>query len=109
MSTLDSIVAASSKFRRHADARLSNARRLKRLAWRYHCMSTPLPRHGGRSERRQAACKVHMPTFDASARCADAYETRRRFPRFHGSCDACGFSGVAYASFEHYIAGDWYR
>lgn len=35
-------------------------------------------------------------------------EVRKRFPRLHGVCPkGCGFTGIAYASFEHYIYGDW--
>jgi hypothetical protein len=37
-----------------------------------------------------------------------ASEIRRRWPRLHGNCPkGCGFHGIAYASYEHYIAGDW--
>ena len=36
------------------------------------------------------------------------YEIRRRWPRLFGACPKrCGFSGIAYASMEHYHAGDW--
>ena len=35
-------------------------------------------------------------------------EVRRRWPRLHGPCPLkCGFSGIAYASPEHYALGDW--
>lgn len=35
-------------------------------------------------------------------------EIRRRFPRLSGPCPkGCGFNSIAYASWEHYIAGDW--
>ena len=33
---------------------------------------------------------------------------RKRWPRLTGDCPkGCGFSGIAYASHEHYVAGDW--
>lgn len=37
-----------------------------------------------------------------------ANEVRKRWPRLIGTCPkGCGFHGIAYASFEHYVAGDW--
>ena len=36
-----------------------------------------------------------------------AAEVRKRWPRFDGTCEQCGFYGVAYASFGHYVMGDW--
>lgn len=36
------------------------------------------------------------------------HEVRRRWPRLFGACPkGCGFNGIAYASREHLIAGDW--
>lgn len=33
---------------------------------------------------------------------------RALWPRLHGKCPkGCGFEGIAYASFTHYLAGDW--
>lgn len=32
---------------------------------------------------------------------------RRRFPRFQGPCPDCGMVIVAYASYLHYVLGDW--
>lgn len=57
---------------------------------------------------KQDACD-HNPAFDeeAALKIADPWEVRRRWPRFSGECTKCGFNGVAYASFVHYIAGDW--
>jgi hypothetical protein len=35
-------------------------------------------------------------------------EIRQRWPRLQGVCPlGCGFQGIAYASSEHYAAGDW--
>lgn len=55
-----------------------------------------------------SACK-HGVTFDAEeARGLPSEEVRRRWPRMGGHCPlGCGFYGVAYASLEHYVAGDW--
>jgi hypothetical protein len=41
------------------------------------------------------------------ARGLSAHEVRERFPRFYGPCPDCGEVMIGYASFEHYIAGDW--
>jgi len=36
------------------------------------------------------------------------YEVRKRWPRGWGPCPkGCGFDGIAYASWMHFIAGDW--
>jgi len=49
-----------------------------------------------------------MPEFDAKAAYnLDAYEVRRRWPRFEGNCPDCGERLIAYASAAHYVAGDW--
>lgn len=34
-------------------------------------------------------------------------EVRKRYPRFSGKCPDCGCQLVAYASWMHYLAGDW--
>jgi hypothetical protein len=53
----------------------------------------------------------HGITFDketADREKLDAYEIRRRWPRGGGPCPkGCGFVGIAYASYAHYIYGDW--
>lgn len=36
-----------------------------------------------------------------------AEEVRSKFPRFCGTCPQCGETVIAYASFEHFVAGDW--
>ena len=52
---------------------------------------------------------THGVTFDRdAARGLDAREVRRRWPRLFGPCPlGCGFDGIGYASYEHYIMGDW--
>lgn len=33
---------------------------------------------------------------------------RKRFPRLEGLCPkGCGYRGIYYASYEHYMYGDW--
>jgi len=33
---------------------------------------------------------------------------RQKYPRLSGLCPlGCGYTGIYYVSFEHYIAGDW--
>jgi hypothetical protein len=55
-------------------------------------------------------CKhPNIPVKYDSADCAgkdDGY-VRRHYPRFNGNCPDCGIHMIGYASFEHYIAGDW--
>lgn len=35
-------------------------------------------------------------------------EVRKRWPRLFGRCPkGCGYEGIYYASYAHYIAGDW--
>jgi hypothetical protein len=48
------------------------------------------------------------PAFDhAASRGLPVHEVRRRWPRFFGPCPTCGERLIAYASWEHYVAGDW--
>jgi len=32
---------------------------------------------------------------------------RARWPRFFGTCAECGYSGIYYDSYAHYVYGDW--
>lgn len=49
-----------------------------------------------------------MPAFDEeAARGLDVYEIRRRWPRFFGRCPDCQTDLILYASFAHYVYGDW--
>lgn len=51
---------------------------------------------------------THGIGFDeAAARGLDKYEVRKHWPRFDGTCKHCGYTGIYYASYAHYIAGDW--
>lgn len=50
-----------------------------------------------------------LPAFDLkeAEQLKDSFAVRKRFPRFWGVCAECGSSVIAYASYEHYIMGDW--
>jgi len=53
----------------------------------------------------------HGVVFDeerARAENLGAADTRRLYPRLFGPCPkGCGFNGIAYASYLHYLWGDW--
>lgn len=50
----------------------------------------------------------HGIVFDAEAcKGLTASEIRKKFPRFNGYCAACGYDGIYYVSFQHYIYGNW--
>ena len=59
-------------------------------------------------ELSQADCN-HGVTFDSEASAdLDTYEVRKRWPRLMGTCPlGCGYHGIYYANWEHFIAGDW--
>lgn len=47
-------------------------------------------------------------TFDKeAARDLSTTEIRERWPRFLGNCPTCGERLIKYASYEHYLYGDW--
>jgi len=48
-----------------------------------------------------------VPFDETAAAGLSSDEVRRRWPRIHWKCAACKNHGVAYASFVHYISGDW--
>lgn len=61
-------------------------------------------------------CREHVPLFDEAgfSGLCEALEgealtlaVRSMWPRFEGVCESCGYRGISYASFEHYVAGDW--
>ncbi len=43
---------------------------------------------------------------EEAARGLSASEVRKRWPRFQGHC-LCGVSHICYASWMHYVMGDW--
>jgi hypothetical protein len=51
-----------------------------------------------------------IPIYDSERvrkKIMSAEEVRRLYPRFFGNCPDCGQQLIQYASFEHYLAGDW--
>lgn len=49
-----------------------------------------------------------VPDFDeVAARGLSPGEVKKRWPRSFGACSGCDFNGIMYASYAHYIAGDW--
>jgi hypothetical protein len=49
-----------------------------------------------------------LPEFDKStAQKMSVSEIRKAFPRFSGICPDCGNNVMVYASYEHYLMGDW--
>lgn len=49
-----------------------------------------------------------IPTFDEdAAKDLGTEEIRKHWPRFFGKCPDCDFNGIMYASYAHYIFGDW--
>lgn len=49
-----------------------------------------------------------IPAFDAAAALGlSSREVKRKWPRFFGNCPDCGEQVIGYASFEHYLSGDW--
>lgn len=74
-----------------------------------HALAVILDAYGAPLSAERATPCDHGVQFDAeAARGLDANEVRKRWPRGFGNCPkGCGFNGIAYASFEHYTAGDW--
>lgn len=60
------------------------------------------------AKERQAECD-HGIEFDAdAAKDMTVAEIRKRYPRLFGPCPkGCGFDGIGYKSWEHYVMGDW--
>ena len=52
---------------------------------------------------------THGITFDPdAAKGLSVAELRKRWPRLYGNCPlGCGYNGIYYASFGHYVMGDW--
>lgn len=54
----------------------------------------------------EEACKIvndlNLTPYEVTA------EIRKRWPRLDGMCPkGCGYCGIAYASEQHYLMGDW--
>jgi len=49
-----------------------------------------------------------IPAFDEDkAHGLSSAEVQKRWPRFCGNCPTCGTPLIQYASWAHYIMGDW--
>jgi hypothetical protein len=51
----------------------------------------------------------HGVVFDSeTAKRMSVHAVRKVYPCLFGKCPkGCGFDGIAYASWEHYLSGDW--
>ena len=50
----------------------------------------------------------HGCTFDKDqCKGLSAKQVRQKYPRFEGKCETCGYDGIYYDSYAHYIYGDW--
>ena len=59
-------------------------------------------------EKKPPSCQGCTPYFDEEkAKDMSVSEIKQNYPRFCGICSVCGFHGISYASYSHYIAGDW--
>jgi hypothetical protein len=62
----------------------------------------------GASDQRGCQHPKLIPEFDAAAaRKMTSTEVRKTYPRAYGKCPDCGWEGVLYASYEHYVMGDY--
>lgn len=55
-------------------------------------------------------CELPIVPFDeetAKQEKLSSTEVKRRWPRGHYTCPDCGISTIVYASYAHYIWGDW--
>lgn len=56
----------------------------------------------------EEACDHGVSFDEPAARGLPVLEVRTRWPRGDGPCPkGCGFNGVAYANWAHYMSGDW--
>ena len=61
-----------------------------------------------REAANQTKCSHGLTFDDVVARRLSGREIARRWPRLDGLCPlGCGYCGIAYASYAHYIAGGW--
>jgi hypothetical protein len=61
-------------------------------------------------EKKQRDCKDCLPAFDeeeVERLNMGSNEIRKKYPRFSGSCQTCGYCGIKYASYKQYIYGDY--
>ena len=59
-------------------------------------------------EHDEVPCSHGVFCDELDAKSLSTDEVRKRYPRLSGLCPkGCGFNGIAYASFMHYLLGDW--
>lgn len=61
-------------------------------------------------EQKQHDCKDCLPEFDeeeVERLRLGPNEIRKKYPRFDGTCQTCGYRGIKYASYKQYIYGDY--
>lgn len=69
---------------------------------------TGLNRLMSRQNRTFVSDCTHGLTFhEERARFMVPADVRRKWPRFDGFCDTCGFKGVAYMNRAHEVLGGW--
>lgn len=52
-------------------------------------------------------CDHNLKFDEEASKAMSILEVRQAYPRLNGRCSKCGFFGIAYASYKHYVAGDW--
>lgn len=60
--------------------------------------------------QKKPACehKLISPPYDEqAAKGLSVHEVRERWPRFDGICPECRQKVIVYASFLHFLRGDW--
>lgn len=58
--------------------------------------------------KKQCTHSKCTPSFDEErAKNISAQEVRKTYPRFDGTCPDCNTMVICYASWSHYIKGDW--
>jgi hypothetical protein len=61
-------------------------------------------------EKEQRDCKDCLPEFneeEVERLQMSSNDIRKKYPRFAGTCQTCGYRGIKYASYKQYIYGDY--
>lgn len=59
-------------------------------------------------EDHKSPCDHGIVFDEEDAKKMTANEVQKKYPRLWGVCPkGCGYVGIGYASFAHYICGDW--
>lgn len=60
------------------------------------------------NEIEQLNCNHGIFFDEEKSKFMTSHEVRKTYPRLSGLCPkGCGYKGIYYASYSHYIAGDW--